>query len=109
MVQHVTQNKNRIIKHVNVTVKIIVSAKKDYSWNPSKWICGNNRYVKIIAEALIIMGVVSKKKTNTVATKKTSTIVTNVMSTASIICLSKSVGHCYILYMTLIVIIWSCL
>ena len=100
MVQHVTQNKNRIIKHVNVTVKIIVSAKKDYSWNPSKWICGNNRYVKIIAEALIIMGVV--------ATKKTSTIVTNVMSTASIICLSKSVGHCYILYMTLIVIIWSC-
>ena len=51
------------------------------------------------------MGVVSKKKTNTVATKKTSTIVTNVMSTASIICLSKSVGHCYILYMTLIVII----
>ena len=28
IVQHVIQNKNGIIKHVNVNVKIIVSAKK---------------------------------------------------------------------------------
>ena len=29
IVQHVIQNKNRIIKHVNVNVKIIVSANKN--------------------------------------------------------------------------------
>ena len=28
IVPHVTQTKNRIIKHINVNVKIIVSAKK---------------------------------------------------------------------------------
>ena len=37
IVQHVTQIKNGIIKHVNVNVKIIVSAKKDYSWDMYLW------------------------------------------------------------------------
>ena len=68
--------------------------KKDYSWNPSKCICGNSTYSKGIAdtsvtecdEVISAIDMVSRKKTNTVATKKT-----NVMSTASINCHSKKV------------------
>ena len=44
IVQHVIRIKNGIIKHVNVNVKIIVSAKKDYSWNPSTCTCENSKY-----------------------------------------------------------------
>ena len=34
-----THKKNGVMKHVNVSVKIIVRAKKDYSCNPSTCIC----------------------------------------------------------------------
>ena len=34
-------------------------------------------------EIIIVMDIVSTKKTNTIATKKTNTIATNVLSTAS--------------------------
>ena len=44
IVQHVIQIKNGIIKHANVSLKIIVRAKKDYSWNPSTCICENSKY-----------------------------------------------------------------
>ena len=50
--------------------------KKDYSWDPSK--CENRKYLKNIAdtsvtecdEIMIVMVIVSTKKTNTIATKK---------------------------------------
>ena len=32
------------MKHVNVSVKIIVHPKKDYSWNPSTCICENGKF-----------------------------------------------------------------
>ena len=73
--------------------------KKDYSWNPSKCICENGKYLKNIAdtsviecdEIMIVMVIVStkktntiaRKKTNTIARKKTNTIATNVTSAAS--------------------------
>ena len=44
IVQHVIQIKNGIIKHANVSLKIIVRAKKDYSWNRSTCICENSKY-----------------------------------------------------------------
>ena len=91
-------------------VKIIASAKKDNSWNPSLYICENMKYLKGVAdtsviecdEIVLVMGVLSRKKTNTIATKTTNTIATkmtntiarNVTSTASINCHSKK-GHLY--------------
>ena len=82
--------------------------KKDYSWNPSKCICENSKYLKSIVytsvtecgEVIIVMDNASTKKTNTIATKKT-----NVISTASINCHSKKIRDCYILHTVLLVII----
>ena len=54
IVQHVIQIKNRIMKHVNVNVKIIMLYKKDYSWNPSTCVCENRMYLKIIADTSAI-------------------------------------------------------
>ena len=65
IVQHVIQIKNGIIKHVNVNVKIIVSAKKDYSWNSSTCICEKSKYLKSIADTSLIA---YEKKSNTIAT-----------------------------------------
>ena len=46
IVQYIIQVKNGIIKHINVNVKIVVHAKKNYSWNPSTCICKNSKYLK---------------------------------------------------------------
>ena len=67
------------------------NCKKDYSWNPSKCTCENKKFLKNIAdtsviecdEIMIVMVIVSTKKTNTIATKNTNTIATNVTSAAS--------------------------
>ena len=53
-----------------MNVKIDVSAKKDYSWNPSTFICENSKYLKSIAdtsmteyeEIIIVKDIVSKKQ-----------------------------------------------
>ena len=103
--QHVFQIKSGIIKHVNVNVKTIVSAKKDYSWNPSTCICESSKYLKSIAdtsvnecdEIISVMDIVSTKITNTIAT--------NVASTASIYCHGKKLRDYYILHTVLLVII----
>ena len=76
IVQHVIQIKNGITKHVNVNVKVIVHAKKDYSWNPITCIFENSKYLKSIADTSVIecdeiifaMDIVSTRKTNTIAT-----------------------------------------
>ena len=44
------QIKNEIMKHVNVNVKIIVYAKKNYSWNSSTCIYENSKYLKSMAD-----------------------------------------------------------
>ena len=104
--QHLIQNENEIIKHVNVNVKIIASAKKIIYWNPSTCICENSKYFKSVSdtsmtdcdEIIIIMDAIAIKKTNTIATKKTNTIATNVTSAASINYHSKKVKD--LLYFT---------
>ena len=56
--------------------------KNEYSRNPSTCICENSYYLKSIAdtsvtkchEIIIVMNIVSAKKTNTIATKKTIAI-----------------------------------
>ena len=56
------------------------TCKKDYSWNPSTFVCENSKYLKRIADASVIecdeiifaMDIVSTK-TNTIATNVTST------------------------------------
>ena len=53
IVQHVIQIKNGLIKHVNVNLKIIVSAK-NYSWNPRTCICENSKYQKSIDDTSVI-------------------------------------------------------
>ena len=111
IVQNVIQNKNGIIKLVNVIVKIIVKCQKDYRYDPSVGISENSKYLKSIDDVSVIewgdaitgMGIVSIIKTNTVATEKINTITTNAVSTASINCVSKK--DCYILHTVLLVII----
>ena len=88
IVQYVIQIKDSIIKHVNVNVKIIARAKKDYAWNPSTCICDNGKYLKSTSvtecdEIIFAMDIVSTKKTNV-----TSTSSTNVHNI--------KVGDCYI-------------
>ena len=59
------------------------TCKKDYSWNPSTFICEKSKYLKRIAdtsviecdEIIFVMDIVSTK---------TNTIVSNVTSTASL-------------------------
>ena len=87
--------------------------KEYYSWNPITFICENSKCLKSIAdnsvtkcdEIIIVMDIVSTKKTNTITTKKTNTIAANVTSTASINFHSKKVRDCYILHTVLLVII----
>ena len=105
IVQHVIQIKNGIIKHVNVNIKIIISAKKDYSWNPSTCICENSKYLKSIADTSVIECEEIITVMDTVSTKTINTIVSNVTSTVSINCHSKKVRDCYILHTVLLVII----
>ena len=51
------------------------TCKKYYSWNPSTCICENSKYLESIADTIVIerveiivMDIVSTKKTNTIAT-----------------------------------------
>ena len=79
--------------------------KEDYSWNACTYICDNSKYLKNVADSLvterdeivIVMDIVTKKKTNTIAA--------NVTSDASIICHSKKIRDCYVLHTVLFVII----
>ena len=103
IVQYVIQIKNGMIIHINLNVKLIVRAKKNYSWNPSTYICENSKYLKSITdpsmtgcnEIIIVV--------NNVSTKKT--IKTNVTTTASINCHSIKVRDYYILHTILLPII----
>ena len=93
IVQHVIQIKNGIIKHVNVNVKIIVSAKKDYRWNSSTCICEKSKYLKSIADTSLIA-----------CEKKAKYYTTNV----SINCHNENVRYkfdCYISHTILLAII----
>ena len=86
------------MKHVSVRVKVICKGKKDYSWNPSRCVCENSKYLKSTSdtsliecdEIMFVMDIVSTKRTNTIAT--------TVISTASINCHSKKVRDCSILH-----------
>ena len=99
IVHHVIQIKNGIIKHVNVNIKIIASAKKII--------------VGILAHVLVTTVSIKKAVSNSsviacdevisvmdiVSTKMTKTIATNVTSTSSINCHSNKVRYkidCYI-------------
>ena len=97
IVQHVIQNKNRIIKHVNVNVKIIVSANKNI--------------VEILAhvfvtesdEIVIVTDILSTKQEKYYSKKNKKT--PNVTSTAPTNCHSEKVRVCYILHTIWLVII----
>ena len=84
-------NANSIVQHViqlkwnNETCKCECKnyrkCKKDYCWNPSTCICENSKCLKSIAdtsviecdEIITVMGIVSTKMTNNIATNVTST------------------------------------
>ena len=89
------------MKHVNVNVKIIVSAKKIYSWNPYTCICENSKYVKSITDTSVIASDEIIYVMDIVSTKMATTIATNVTKN----CHSKKVRDCYILRTVLLVII----
>ena len=77
VVQHVIQIKNGIIKHVNVSLKIIVHCPAS-----STCICENGNYfksiggdLKIVCDEIInVMDIVSTKMTSTIAANATSTV-----------------------------------
>ena len=100
IVKHVIQIKYEIMIHVNVSVKIIIKCNKDYSWNPSKCICVNGKYLKSIIDESVI-------KCNGII-KITSNIPTNVTSTVSINSDDKK-ARCkmnyYVLHTVLLVIV----
>ena len=50
IIQCATQIKNRIMINVTVHVKSIIHAKKNYSWNPSKSICENGKYLESVVD-----------------------------------------------------------
>ena len=55
IVQLAIQIKNGMMKHANVSVKMIAHAKKDCSWNPSTCICEISKYLKSIADTSVIV------------------------------------------------------
>ena len=77
ILQHLIQNKNGIIKHVNVDVKIIVSAKKITVRTLAHVFVRKVSIYKSIAdtsvtefdEIIFVVDIVLTKKTNTIATK----------------------------------------
>ena len=86
--------------HVNVSVKIIIKCNKNYSWNPSKCICVNGKYLKSVVDELVI-------KCSEII-NITSNIPTNVTSTVSIISDDKKARYkinYYILHTVLLVIV----
>ena len=54
IVQHVSQIKNEIIKHVGKNNKGSRKYKKGYSWNPRTCICENSKYLKSIPDNSVI-------------------------------------------------------
>ena len=95
------------MRHVNVNVKVIVSANKIIpSWNPSTCIWANDKYLKSIVddsktlcEVLYVMDIIS--------TKMTITKATNVISTMSMNCRDKKLRYkidCFILRAILLAI-----
>ena len=74
IVQHVTQIKNGVMKHVNVSVKIIVRTKKDYSCNPGTCVCESGKYLKSIADTSVIVCDEIINATDSLSTNMTNTI-----------------------------------
>ena len=105
VVQHVIQNKNGMLKHVNMNVKIIISVKKI--------IAGILAHVFLrmvsISKVLSTLEWLSVIKLYLLWTlcqlKKTITVATNVTSSPSINYHSKKVGGCYILHTIFLAII----
>ena len=74
------------------------TCEKDYSWNPSKCICENSKYMKSITDASVIECDQIITILDIISTIKTNTIATNAVSTASINCHSIKVRDYYILH-----------
>ena len=97
IVQHVIQIKNGIIKHVNVNVKIIISAKRIIVGILAH-VC-DSKYLKRIADTSVITCDETISVINIVSTK---------VAAVSINCPTKKIRNkidCYILYKVLLVII----
>ena len=108
IVQLAIQIKNGITKDVNVNVKIIVHANKDYGRNHGTFICENGRYLKSIADNPVIACDKVISVLDIVSTKMTNIISTNVVSTASVSFHSEkgwSKTDCSNLYTVLLAII----
>ena len=99
LVQHVIQITNGIMKHINLSVKVIVSEKEIIVGILAHVFVKSITDISVIDwdEIIFVIDIVSTKKTNTIAT--------NVKSTAWINCQSKKVRDCYILHTILSTII----
>ena len=106
VVQHVNQIKKRMIKHVNVNVKIIISVKKIIFRILAHVFVRRVKYLKTITDTSVTECDNVIIVFNNVSTKKTNTIATNITSTASINFHSKKVRDCFILHTVLLVIIF---
>ena len=81
------------------------NCERDYSWNPSKYVCQNRKYLKRVADTSVTKCDEIAIVMNNLSTKKTNTITTNVTSTVTINCHVKKVRGCYILHTVLLVVI----
>ena len=111
LVAHVIQTTSGILKHASLNVKIL----EDYSQNTWTRICENSKNLKSVGdnseagcdEIIILMDIISPKKTNIIATKNTyitSTTLTNYSKKVR----DCSICHTVLLVMILVLIIFIC-
>ena len=82
------------------------NCKKDCSWNPRACICENSKYLKSIADTLVIAcdKIISVSVIDIVSTKMTNTIATNVTKIVIAKMFAIFARDCYILHTVLLVI-----
>ena len=99
------KSNNKICKCECKNYRVKLRCKEDYSWNPSKCIYENSKYLKRVTDTLLIMCDYIIFIIDIVTTKMKNTIATNFTNTSSKNCHSKKVRDCYILYTVLLAII----
>ena len=72
------------MKSVNVSRKTYSMCKKDYNWNPSTYICENDKNIKYIADTSVIVRNEFINATGSVSISVTNIIPINVTTTISI-------------------------
>ena len=94
IVENVIQIKSGIMINAGVRVKNYQTCYENYSWNPTTCICENGKYLRSIADDLVITCDETINATDSVSTNVTSNVSTNFCKIT-----------CYILHTVFLVVI----